>query len=102
MRWQGRHLRAGLSGSDVAELHEELIRLGYPVPEAERAEQTFGVGTAEAVVAFQLANGMLDTAVVEVIKRFLKLSLLAYRLQKEDDAALLIEDSDGVRQIYIV
>jgi hypothetical protein len=44
----------------------------------------------------------LDTAVVEVIKRFLKLSLLAYRLQKEDDAALLIEDSDGIRQIYIV
>src|SRR6266536_6188655 len=65
MRWQGRNLRAGLTGTDVAALHEELVRLGYQVPEAERSQRLFGVGTAEAVAAFQVAHGLVDTAVVD-------------------------------------
>src|SRR5262245_38085102 len=65
MRWQGRNLRAGISGPDVVELHDELTRLGYQVPEAERTQRMFGVGTAEAVAAFQVAHGLVDTAVVD-------------------------------------
>jgi ABC toxin-like protein/neuraminidase-like protein/putative peptidoglycan binding protein/virulence plasmid A protein len=65
MRLRGRDLRAGLSGEDVAELQEELVRLGYAVPETERVQRLFGVGTAQAVAAFQTAHGMVDTAMVD-------------------------------------
>src|SRR6266536_131373 len=66
MRWQGRNLRAGLTGTDVAALHEELVRLGYQVPEAERSQRLLGVGTAEAVAAFQVAHGLVDTLFADV------------------------------------
>jgi hypothetical protein len=32
---QGRNLTQGLSGADVAELHNELTQLGYTIPTSE-------------------------------------------------------------------
>ena len=46
MRLSGQNLHAGMSGDQVAELQGELTRLGFTIPEAERHDQTFGVGTA--------------------------------------------------------
>jgi len=65
MQLQGRNLRAGVAGDDVATLHEHLGALGFDIPENERRERAFGVGTAAAVAAFQQAHGLLDTAMVD-------------------------------------
>ncbi len=65
MRLQGRQLRAGMAGDDIAALHEDLDRLGYVIPQSERGDQIFGVGTAAAVAQFQRAHGLWDTAVVD-------------------------------------
>ncbi|MFC7548745.1 neuraminidase-like domain-containing protein [Plantactinospora sp. GCM10030261] len=65
MRLHGRDLRAGLSGEDVVALQAELTRLGYAIPDTERAQRLFGVGTAQAVAAFQVSHGLVDTAVVD-------------------------------------
>jgi len=65
MRLSGQNLRAGMAGDEVAELHAELILLGFAIPDTERRDQVFGVGTAQAVAAFQKAHGLRETAVVD-------------------------------------
>lgn len=65
MRLQGRSLRAGMAGEDVAALHSDLDRLGYPIPRGERDDKILGVGTAGAIAHFQRAHGLWDTAVVD-------------------------------------
>src|SRR5262249_48748597 len=65
MQLRGRRLQAGMAGADVAELHHELIRLGYTIPEFEQEHEIFGVGTAAAVAHFQKAHDLWDTAIVE-------------------------------------
>jgi hypothetical protein len=64
MRLDGRDLRAGLTGADVAALHRDLVRLGFEIPEDERSDGLFGAGTARAVADFQRAHGLPDDAVV--------------------------------------
>jgi hypothetical protein len=54
-----------MTGADVAELQQVLMRLGFAIPARERREQTFGVVTAQAVAAFQTAHDLLNTAVVD-------------------------------------
>ena len=65
MRLSGQNLHAGMSGDEVAELHSELTRLGFTIPEGEQRDQTFGVGTAQAVTAFRTAHGLAGPAVVD-------------------------------------
>jgi hypothetical protein len=64
---QERNLTAGLTGTDVAELHTELSALGYSIPEDETKASSFGPGTLAAVQQFQVAhkldgNGAVDAA----------------------------------------
>ena len=54
-----------MNGDDVALLHEELAALGYEIPDAERERKYFGDGTREAALAFQEAQGLRMTGVVE-------------------------------------
>ncbi|HCT77450.1 MAG TPA: hypothetical protein DGT23_12825, partial [Micromonosporaceae bacterium] len=65
MQLRGRDLRAGMAGLDIGDLHQDLMRLGYAIPSGERAEQIFGVVTAQSVAAFQTAHGLTDNAVVD-------------------------------------
>ena len=65
MRLSGQDLRAGMASDEVAELHVELARLGFTVPDPERQDKRFGVGTARAVATFQRAHGLPDSAVVD-------------------------------------
>jgi peptidoglycan hydrolase-like protein with peptidoglycan-binding domain len=65
MRLKGRDLRAGLTGNDVAELHDELEHLELSVPAGERKRRAFGPGTAQAVAAFQRSQGLVDNAIVD-------------------------------------
>ncbi|HEX5272213.1 MAG TPA: peptidoglycan-binding protein, partial [Gemmataceae bacterium] len=65
MNLQGRNLTTDTKGPDVALLQSELTQLGYPIPAAETAAQTFGQGTRDAVVKFQdqsriPPNGIVD------------------------------------------
>lgn len=54
-----------MAGLDIGELQQDLMRLGYAIPAPERHEQEFGVVTARSVAAFQTAQGLPDTAVVD-------------------------------------
>jgi peptidoglycan hydrolase-like protein with peptidoglycan-binding domain len=65
MRLQGRNLRVGMSGEDVAQLHRELLTMGYHLPEQERVSRSYGAGTADAVVQFQRSRGLSPTTVVD-------------------------------------
>ena len=53
-------LRTGMTGSDVKQLQENLIRLGYL---AGKADGVYGVKTVAAVRAFQKANGLTQDGV---------------------------------------
>src|SRR5690348_10366297 len=65
MKLQGRTLQVGMRGDDVAELHQELRRLGIEVTERELADKHFGVATAQAVGEFQRMRGLWQSAVVD-------------------------------------
>src|SRR5687768_13999048 len=65
MRLSGRNLRAGMAGEDVAQLHAELMRLGFAVAETEARGGIFGVGTAQAVAPVQKSQGLWNTAVAD-------------------------------------
>jgi peptidoglycan hydrolase-like protein with peptidoglycan-binding domain len=56
-------LARGARGAAVRQLQERLIALGYSV--AGGADGIFGAGTAAAVQAFQTANGLAATGVVD-------------------------------------
>ena len=60
-------LRAGMSGTDVQQLQENLIQLGYL---SGKADGVYGVKTVAAVRAFQKANGLTQdgTAGVNTLK----------------------------------
>lgn len=65
MRLQGRELVEGLAGDDVADLHDELTRLGWQVDEGERERRHFGKSTLAAVVALQERVRIEPTGVVD-------------------------------------
>jgi hypothetical protein len=72
MQLNGRNLRVGLFGDDVAVLQRTLLQLDYLVPEEELAAAAFGPGTLQAVVALQRShrlaiNGEVDDSVVSRI-----------------------------------
>src|SRR5829696_481013 len=63
--FSGPELRAGMVGDEVAGLHDDLVLLGFAVPEVERRDRGFGAGTGRAVAAFQAASGLRVSAVVD-------------------------------------
>ena len=65
MDLKGRNLTQGLTGADVAELHKELIALGFTIPPAEQQAASFGSDTLAAVRKFQAQQGLAVTGVVE-------------------------------------
>jgi hypothetical protein len=65
MNLQGRDLAQGLTGADVTELQNELIKLGFAVPADERQTATFGQGTLIAVREFQTKQGLAVTGAVD-------------------------------------
>ena len=52
-----RLLKKGMSGSDVRELQQNLLKLGYALPKYG-ADGDYGAETVEAVKAFQKKNGL--------------------------------------------
>src|SRR5437016_610776 len=65
MELKGRSLTQGLTGTDVAELHKELIALGFRIPPAEQQAASFGPDTVAAVRQFQAQQGLAVTGGVE-------------------------------------
>ncbi len=65
MNLQGRNLSIEMRGDDVALLQAELVSIGYPIPEREQDAKVFGIGTQDAVRAFQTRNGIERTGVVD-------------------------------------
>ena len=65
MRLSGRDLELGLQGDDVRSLHDDLVLLGYQIPDRERAEGVFGDGTLAAVVDFRMGHRLGDRGVVD-------------------------------------
>ena len=65
MKLQGRNLSVNMIGEDVALLQKQLKRLGYKLPEAELQKKRFGKSTRRAVLAFQQANRLKPTGVVD-------------------------------------
>ena len=64
MQLQGRDLQINMRGDDVALLHQELIQLGYTIPDDELREQRFGMGTRASVLDFQKLSGRDSTSIV--------------------------------------
>ena len=64
MQLQGRDLQINMRGDDVALLHQELIQLGYTIPDDELREQRFGMGTRASVLDFQKLSGRDPTSIV--------------------------------------
>ena len=58
-------LTAGAFGDEVRDLQSTLRRRGFDVPAAEVERRFFGPGTREVVNAFQRANGLKVTGVVD-------------------------------------
>jgi hypothetical protein len=65
MHLAGRDLELGLQGDDVRSLHEDLVLLGYRIPDPELAEGVFGDGTLAAVVDFGVHHRLGDRGVVD-------------------------------------
>jgi Tc toxin complex TcA C-terminal TcB-binding domain/Neuraminidase-like domain/Putative peptidoglycan binding domain len=65
MELQGRDLTLDLRGDDVRSLHDDLVLLGYQIPDPELAEGVFGDGTLAAVVDFQMHHRLGDRGVVD-------------------------------------
>jgi hypothetical protein len=61
----GRDLEPGVQGDDVRSLHDDLVLLGYQVPDRELAVGVFGDGTLAAVVDFQMHHRLGDRGVVD-------------------------------------
>ena len=64
-----RLLSLGSRGEDVPALQESLLKAGFAVPEQERREQLFGVGTREAVLTLQARHGLRNTGVFDEATR---------------------------------
>ena len=58
-------LTAGAFGDEVRDLQSTLRQRGFDVPAAEVERRFFGPGTREVVTAFQRANGLKVTGVVD-------------------------------------
>jgi hypothetical protein len=43
-----------------------------------------------------------DTTVVDILRRFIKLGLLATKIQDDENSALLIREGDNERQIILL
>jgi len=54
-------LSSGSSGADVAQLHESLRGLGFPIAAPERRSRTFGPATVEALKQFQRGHQLRAT-----------------------------------------
>src|SRR5207245_3417371 len=71
MKLQGRNLSlqtpplSPLQGDDVKLLQSELQQLGFDIPAAEVASQSFGEATFAAVIEFQGKNGLATTGIVD-------------------------------------
>ena len=65
MNLQGRDLKRGMQGDDVALLQRELSLIGIDVPVKERQRSSFGQGTLAAVSRFKKERGMPTTGVVD-------------------------------------
>ena len=56
-------------GEDVRALQQALLKAGFALPEQERQEQLFGVGTREAVLTLQARYGLRNTGVFDEATR---------------------------------
>lgn len=65
MNFPGRNLSLGLSGEDVSQLHEDLISVGFPIPDDELDEGVFGEGTLEAIRVLQQRHQLEPSGVVD-------------------------------------
>lgn len=60
-----RTLAQGMSGDDVASLHDTLDAIGIEIDEDERARKQFGPGTRDAVTRIQLVLGLEPSGTVD-------------------------------------
>lgn len=73
-------------GPSVAALQRELQTLGFALPALERRGQLFGVGTRDAVIAFQrqhdlVASGVVDTGTQQVIAAAVTSATAGHRIE---------------------
>ncbi|HKG46484.1 MAG TPA: neuraminidase-like domain-containing protein, partial [Pyrinomonadaceae bacterium] len=62
---QGRDLSRGMTGADVAALHQTLIELGYSIADKELTDKFFGDTTRDNVVDFQKKEKLPPNGVVD-------------------------------------
>ena len=65
MNLSSRNLASDMQGDDVMQLHSELRRLGFSIPEEEVRRASFGAGTRQVVLAVQQAARLPQTGVVD-------------------------------------
>src|SRR5438105_2942428 len=65
MKLQGRDLKINMRGEEVRQLHSELGRLGFDIPENEVQEKRYGRVTREAISRFQADHGLERSGIVD-------------------------------------
>jgi peptidoglycan hydrolase-like protein with peptidoglycan-binding domain len=55
---QTHHVRPGMTGESVTNLHRRLVLAGLTVPADELRDDRFGPGTVEAIHQFQIIHGL--------------------------------------------
>jgi len=65
MKLQNRDLSLRMTGTDVQLLHAEFVLIGIAIAEDEVREATFGPRTEAVVKAFQTAQGLRSTGIVD-------------------------------------
>ena len=65
MELHSKKLSLGSEGEDVSLLHKELRTLGFDIPPHEVSGASFGLGTRDAVAAFQNSHDLNPTGVVD-------------------------------------
>ncbi|HEY6119180.1 MAG TPA: peptidoglycan-binding domain-containing protein, partial [Pyrinomonadaceae bacterium] len=65
MTIEGHNLSLGMQGREVAELHKQLVELGFEISAEEIDGQTYGETTYRAVRSFQRSQGLHSEGIVD-------------------------------------
>jgi hypothetical protein len=69
----------------------------------ERGIKRYNLSLPEEIMKeLQAAADANDTTVLELLRRFVKLGLIALELEKREDAALIIREGDREREIILL
>lgn len=63
MEFLSQTLSLGSECEEVSLLHKEVRAMGFDIPDSKASKASFGMGTRDAVAAFQNSNGLNPTTV---------------------------------------